>query len=152
LLGGITQPLFAGGTLLHQKRGAEAALDQAGAEYRATVLNAFQNVADSLNALKYDADTVRLQLVSERAAARSLDIAQKSLKLGATSYFSVLTAQQAHQEAASALTQARVDRYTDTVALFQALGGGWWNRQDVVATNTGVGATSRQNTSDGGAP
>ena len=152
LLGGITQPLFAGGTLLHQKRGAEAALDQAGAEYRATVLNAFQNVADSLNALKYDADTVRLQLVSERAAARSLDIAQKSLKLGATSYFSVLTAQQAYQEAASALTQARVDRYTDTVALFQALGGGWWNRQDVVATNPSTGSVASNGVSAGGAP
>lgn len=140
LLGGITQPLFAGGTRLHQKRGAQAALDQAGAQYRATVLHAFQNVADSLNALNYDADTVRLRLASAQAAAHSLDIARKSLKLGATSYFSVLTAQQAYQQAALGLIQARVDRYTDTVALFQALGGGWWNREDVIRKDTNTGA------------
>lgn len=128
LTGGVAQTLFSGGALLHQRRAAEAALDQAAAQYRGTVVNAFQNVADTLNALAFDADALRLQSTAQQAAARSLDIAQGSLKLGATSYYSVLVAQQAYQQANLALAQARAGRLTDTVALFQALGGGWWNR------------------------
>ncbi len=131
----VAQTLFAGGTLVHRKRAAEAAFDQAAAQYRSTVIAAFQNVADTLRALQYDAEAVRAQLAAERAAAQSLDLAKKAVSLGASSYLALLVAQQTYQQALINLTQARANRYADTVALFQALGGGWWNSAEAeVAT------------------
>ncbi|MGS0742344.1 efflux transporter outer membrane subunit [Glaciimonas sp. GG7] len=130
LVGGLTQPLFAGGTLLHKKRASEALLEQASAQYRSTIILAFQNVADSLRALQFDAETLRAQSLAERAAARSLDISRKSVLLGASSPQTLLTAQLTYQQAVINLAQARAARFADTAALFQALGGGWWNRSD----------------------
>lgn len=130
LAGGITQPLFAGGALLHKKRASEALLEQAAAQYRSTVILAFQNVADSLRALQYDAQTLKAQLGAERAAAQSVDISRKSVKLGAASPQALLTAQLIYQQAVINLAQAQAARFADTAALFQALGGGWWNRTD----------------------
>ncbi len=126
--GGLTQPLFAGGALLHKKRAAVALLEQADAQYRSTVIQAFQNVADSLRALQYDAEALQTQAVAERAAAKSLAIAQRSVELGATTPQTLLQAQQTYQQTVINLAQAQAARYADTVALFQALGGGWWNR------------------------
>jgi NodT family efflux transporter outer membrane factor (OMF) lipoprotein len=128
LLGGITQPVFDGGTLLHKKRSAEAAYDQAAAQYRSTVIAAFQNVADTLQALQFDADGLQSAFDAERASAESLDIARHQLTLGDISYLSLLSAEQGYQQAALLLVQAQASRYSDTVALFQALGGGWWNQ------------------------
>ena len=130
LVGGLTQPVFAGGALLHKKRAADAALDQVAAQYRGTVITAFQNVADSLRALQYDADTLKAQATAERAAAESLAISHQAMQLGAVSYLSLLNAEQTYQQATINLAQARANRYADTVALFQALGGGWWNRTE----------------------
>ncbi len=132
--GSFTQTIFAGGTLLHRKRAAVAALDQSAAQYRSTVLTAFQNVADTLRVLEYDADAVRAQAAAERAAAKSLEIARASLALGAISYLSLLNAQTTYEQAVVNLAQAQGNRYADTAALFQALGGGWWNRSDVAST------------------
>jgi outer membrane protein TolC len=126
----LTQTLFAGGTLLHRKRAAEAALDQAGAQYRSTVLTSFQNVADTLRALEYDADALKAQVAAEQAATESLRLARKSLELGSISYLSLLNAEQTYEQAIISRVQAQANRYTDTAALFQALGGGWWNRSD----------------------
>ncbi|WP_254784017.1 efflux transporter outer membrane subunit [Collimonas sp. OK307] len=128
LVGGLTQPLFAGGALLHKKRASEALLEQAAAQYKSTVILAFQNVADSLRALQYDVDALQAQAIAERAAAHSLDISRKSVQLGASSPQTLLTAQQAYQQAVINLAQAQAARFADTAALFQALGGGWWNR------------------------
>jgi outer membrane protein TolC len=128
LVGGLTQPLFAGGALLHKKRASEALLEQAAAQYKSTVILAFQNVADSLRALQYDADALQAQAVAERAAAHSLEISRKSVQLGASSPQTLLTAQQSYQQAVINLAQAQAARFADTAALFQALGGGWWNR------------------------
>ncbi|HXX10873.1 MAG TPA: efflux transporter outer membrane subunit [Burkholderiales bacterium] len=134
LLGGsLTQTLFDGGTLLHRKRAAEAALDQAGAQYRASVLTAFQNVADTLRALQYDADALKAQVAAERAASESLAIARKALDLGSISYLSLLNAEQTYEQTLISLVQAKANRYADTAALFQALGGGWWNRPNIGA-------------------
>jgi NodT family efflux transporter outer membrane factor (OMF) lipoprotein len=133
LAGALTQPLFDGGTLLHRKRAADASLEQAVAQYRGTVITAFQNVADVLHALHYDADALNANLRAERAAATSLDIARRALQLGSISYLSLLNAEQAYQQTVIALAQARANRYADTAALFQALGGGWWNRGDVAS-------------------
>jgi NodT family efflux transporter outer membrane factor (OMF) lipoprotein len=132
--GSFTQTIFAGGTLLHRKRAALAALDQSAAQYRSTVLTAFQNVADALRVLEYDADALLAQAAAERAAAKSLQIARESLALGAISYLSLLNAQTTYEQAVVNLAQAQGNRYADTVALFQALGGGWWNRSDVAST------------------
>jgi NodT family efflux transporter outer membrane factor (OMF) lipoprotein len=118
-----TQTLFAGGTLFHRRRAADAALDQAGAMYKSAVLTAFQNVADSLHALDTDADALNAAGRAMSASQRSLDVARHQLELGSVSYLALVNAEQAYQQAAVSFTQARANRYADTAALFQALGG-----------------------------
>jgi NodT family efflux transporter outer membrane factor (OMF) lipoprotein len=130
---GLAQPLFRGGELIHARRAAVAAYDEAAAQYRSTVLAAFQNVADALRALQSDADAVNAQVAAEHAAADSLDITRRQFQLGAINYLSLLNAEQTYQQSHIALVQAQANRYADTAALFQALGGGWWNRRDVAA-------------------
>jgi NodT family efflux transporter outer membrane factor (OMF) lipoprotein len=119
----LTQTLFEGGTLIHRKRAADAALDQAGALYRSAVLTAFQNVADALHALDTDADALGAAARAESAAQKSLDVVQHQLELGSVSYLALINAEQTYQQASISLTQARANRYADTAALFQALGG-----------------------------
>jgi len=118
-----SQTLFAGGTLVHRKRAADAALDQAAAQYRAAVLTAFQNVADALHALDSDADALKAASRAEDAAQKSLGVARHQLELGSVSYLALVNAEQAYQQAVVSLAQARGNRYADTAALFQALGG-----------------------------
>jgi NodT family efflux transporter outer membrane factor (OMF) lipoprotein len=124
----LTQPIFEGGTLRAKRRQAIAAYDQAAAQYQQTVLNAFENVADSLTALENDALAVSAQFDAQSAAKASLDLIQRQYDAGAVAYVSLLSAQQAYQQARISYVQAVAHRYSDTVALFQALGGGWWNR------------------------
>ena len=126
--GSVTQTIFAGGSLLHRKRAAEAAFEQTAAQYRSTVIAAFQNVADALYALQADADALRAAANSERAAQVALDLVRKRLELGQVNYLSLLNAQQAYQQAAISRAQAQANRFADTAALFQALGGGWWSK------------------------
>jgi NodT family efflux transporter outer membrane factor (OMF) lipoprotein len=128
--GSVTQPIFAGGTLLHRQRAAEAAYDETAAQYRSAVITAFRNVADTLRALQSDADGLGAAVRAESAASRSLEIARRQLQLGQTSYLSLLNAEQTYQQARIALVQAQANRYADTAALFQALGGGWWHRTE----------------------
>lgn len=129
----LTQPIFEGGTLLHRQKAAEAAYDQAAAQYQATVVGAFQNTADVLHALRTDADALRAAETAEAASGSSLQIARRQLGLGDVSRLSVLAAEQTDAQARLALLQARASRYADAAALFQALGGGWWHRQDLVS-------------------
>ncbi len=119
--GSLTQTLFQGGTLIHQRRAAAAALDASGAQYRAVVLAAFQNVADSLTALQLDADAVSANLKAEQAAAESLKATRHNVELGLASYLALLTAEQTYSQAVLNLAQARANRYSDTAALLQAL-------------------------------
>jgi NodT family efflux transporter outer membrane factor (OMF) lipoprotein len=126
----ITQPLFDGGTLKHRQRAAEANYRQAAATYRGTVIEAMQNVADVLHAVEADARALQAAQRAEQAAARSLEIARRQLALGDISASVLLNAQLAWQQARIALVQAQAGRYADTVALFQAVGGGWWHRDD----------------------
>ncbi len=128
LAGGLTGPIFDAGTLMFRQRAAQAAFEQAGAQYRAVALAAMQNVADCLAALDTDANALAAAAAAEQAAARSLDIARRQLALGQIAYAQVLAAEQAYQTAMLSLIQARAARLADTAALFQALGGGWWNR------------------------
>jgi NodT family efflux transporter outer membrane factor (OMF) lipoprotein len=125
---GLLQPLFHGGELTAKRRAAFAAYDQAAAQYRETILEAFQNVADVLRALELDADLLKAQAAAEASARESLNMTQKQFELGAVNFLSLLDAQRQHRLALVILIQAQARRYSDTVALFQALGGGWWNR------------------------
>jgi NodT family efflux transporter outer membrane factor (OMF) lipoprotein len=127
-----TQPIFHGFTLLHQERAAKAAYDVADAQYRNTVLGAFQNVADALRAIQLDAKTLAAQQESVRAASATLELVRSQYKLGAVTYVTLLNAQRSYAQALLALVQAQASRFADTAALYQALGGGWWNRNDIV--------------------
>ncbi|MCX2563665.1 efflux transporter outer membrane subunit [Acetobacter thailandicus] len=123
----VTQPLFDAGLLRHQENAARAAYDQAASEYRSTLITALQDVADTFTALRLDATTLADNAEAATAAGESLKISLAQYKYGAISQIVMLNAQQAHLETELALAQSRADRLSDTVALFQALGGGWWN-------------------------
>jgi len=125
--GGLLQPIFHGGELTAKRRAAIAVYDQAAEQYRDTVLQAFQNVADVLRALAGDASTLKAQAEAEAVARDALDLTQKQFQLGAVSYLSLLNAERQYQQALLALVQAQAARFADTAALYQALGGGWWN-------------------------
>jgi NodT family efflux transporter outer membrane factor (OMF) lipoprotein len=127
----VAQPIFEGGTLLHRERAAKDTYTQAAEQYRSTVLTAFQNVADTLNALQQDADGLKAAATAKDAAGVTLDLARKQYETGYASYVALLNAEQSYQEALITLVQAQASRYADSAALFQALGGGWWNRADV---------------------
>ena len=124
---GLLQPVFHGGQLSAQKRAAEAAYEQANAQYRETVLLAFQNVADSLRALDHDATGLKAQTDAWRSASDSLELTRGQYRVGGVSYLALLDAQRQYQQTVVSLAQAQASRYADTAALFQALGGGWWN-------------------------
>ncbi|MBI5447272.1 MAG: efflux transporter outer membrane subunit [Gammaproteobacteria bacterium] len=125
--GQITQAIFNGGALRAQKRAAVAALEAAEAQYKKTVLQAFQNVADTLRAIETDAQALQAQQLAETAAQETLKIVQKQYHLGGANYLAVLTAEQQYQQTRIKVIQASAARYADTAALFQALGGGWWH-------------------------
>jgi NodT family efflux transporter outer membrane factor (OMF) lipoprotein len=124
----LLQPIFHAGKLEAQRRAAVAAYDQAFAQYRQTVLTALRNVADVLEALDGDARALAAQAEAEASARESLELARAQFKLGATSYLVLLNAERQAQQARIGLVQAQAARLADTAALYQALGGGWWQR------------------------
>jgi NodT family efflux transporter outer membrane factor (OMF) lipoprotein len=126
-----TAPLFEGGKLLHQERAAKAAYVQAAEQYRSTVLTAFQNVADTLAALEQDAEGLKAAATAAEDAQVTMDLSKRQWQDGYISFLALLTAEQAYQQARINLVQAQANRFTDTAALFQALGGGWWHRADL---------------------
>jgi len=130
------QPLFHGGELTARRRAAIAAYDQAAAQYRETVLRAFQNVADVLRALEIDARTLQLKTEAASVARHTLDLTQKEFRYGATNNISLLNAERQYQQTRVDLVQSQAQRYADTAALFQALGGGWWNRPAQESTSS----------------
>jgi len=131
----VLAPIFEGGKLKHQQRAAEAAARQAAEQYRSTVLTAFQNVADTLTALQHDAETLQAEAKAESDTRTTLDLSQRQLRDGYIDQLALLNAEQAYQQARIARLQAQAARYVDTAALFQALGGGWWNRKELAETN-----------------
>ena len=126
----LAQPIFKGGMLLHQQRAAQAAYEQAAAQYRSTVLTGLRNTADTLQAIVSDAEALRAAVASEAATRKSLALARRQRELGASGTSDLLLAEQTHQQAIGVLVQAQANRYVDTIGLFQALGGGWWNRTE----------------------
>jgi NodT family efflux transporter outer membrane factor (OMF) lipoprotein len=133
LVGGVTQPVFEGGTLLHTKRAASAALKQAAAQYQNTVITAYQNVADTLHASLSDADALAADVRAENSAKVTYDLTRRQMEVGYVNYLALLSAETTYQQTLLTRVQAQATRYGDTVALFQALGGGWWNRKEVAA-------------------
>lgn len=131
LAGGANQTIFQGGTLVARERAARDAYVQASEQYRSTVLTAFENVADTLHALDQDDDALKTAAAARDAAKVTLDLTGKQLQVGYVSYLNLLSAEQSYQEALINLVQAEANRYADTAALFQALGGGWWNRREI---------------------
>jgi NodT family efflux transporter outer membrane factor (OMF) lipoprotein len=127
----VAQPLFNGGKLDHQRKAAEAAYDAAAAKYRSTVLSAFQDVANALRSMQADADLLKATVESEQTAGASLAIVQQQYQLGAVNYLSLLNAQTTYQNAILSRVRAQAQRFSDTAAMIQALGGGWWNRIDL---------------------
>jgi NodT family efflux transporter outer membrane factor (OMF) lipoprotein len=128
--GSATQTIFDAGTLLHQLEGAKDMYQAAAWTYRGTVIGAVQNVADSLRALQDDADALRAARDFERAAKTSFDLARQQMETGNANVLLLLNAQQTYLQAVIQVVQAGAARLSDTAALFQALGGAWWNRPD----------------------
>jgi NodT family efflux transporter outer membrane factor (OMF) lipoprotein len=128
IAGNATQPLFDGFNLLHTERASAALYEQAAWNYRTTVIGAFQNVADSLRAIQNDADALKAARDFEKAAKVSLDLAQQQMQTGNANVLLLLNAQVTYESAVIQLVTAQANRVIDTAALYQALGGGWWNR------------------------
>lgn len=124
VLGGVSAPLFHAGSLLHQSHAAKAALEAAQAQYRSSALQAFADVSNALTAVKTDGDALAAADRGNRASATSLDFTRRQYELGAVGTFTLLPVLAARAEARSTWVQARAARLVDTVALYQALGGG----------------------------
>jgi len=123
----VTTPIFQGNSLWYTRRASIDAWQQTRALYRQTVLAAFQQVADSLKGLEHDAEALQAQVEGKRAAGEALALTRDNYQAGLVAYLDVLTAGTQFQTATIAYAQAVAQRHQDTVALFVALGGGWWN-------------------------
>jgi NodT family efflux transporter outer membrane factor (OMF) lipoprotein len=130
LTGNIAQTIFDANQLANKQRAAEESMSQTASLYRDVMLAAFQNVADTLRALQADARAVSAAITAERAAQRNIDVIRRQVEQGQVSIPTLIVAQQAYLTTSLATVQAQAQRLSDTVALFQALGGGWWNRLD----------------------
>jgi NodT family efflux transporter outer membrane factor (OMF) lipoprotein len=122
----LAQPIFRGGELQAKRRSAIAAYEQAGAAYQEAVLQGFQNVADTLRALESDAVKLRERADATVQARTYHDIVSSRYSAGGVSFLALLDAQRKLRGARIDQTQAIADRYADSAALLQALGGGWW--------------------------
>jgi NodT family efflux transporter outer membrane factor (OMF) lipoprotein len=134
IMGGVSQTLFDAGALQDKKRAAADAVSQASDQYRSTVIAAFQNVSDALHAVQVDKSAFYAQANAEKSAAQTYSISRERFHDGDADYITLLTTDRTWQQTRLSLIKARAARLTDTVALFQALGGGWWNRHDMPAT------------------
>lgn len=133
LYGDVNQPIFQGGTLLHQERAAKQALKQAAAQYQSAVIEAYQNVADTLHISLSDADALSADVEAEKSAKVTYELTRRQAEIGYVDILTLLGTETAYQQTLLTRVQAQATRYGDTVALFQALGGGWWNRKEVAA-------------------
>jgi NodT family efflux transporter outer membrane factor (OMF) lipoprotein len=134
LTGQVAATFYDHGTLKHREAAAIAEYDEAAADYQGAVLSGFQNVADSMVALDKDASTLRAAVRSDETAAKALHIVQYQQRYGEVSALVELNAEQTYAQAELAVVQAQAARYSDTVALFQALGGGWWKRTETAGS------------------
>ena len=148
LAASVSQSIFDGGTLRARSRAAEQALIQAGAQYRSTVMTALQNVADTLYTIQSDANALKAAATTTQAAQTTLDLTRKQYQLGYVNYQTQLAAEQNYLQSVINLAQAQTNRLGDTAALYQALGGGWWNRTDAASKKLGNGTNADANQID----
>ncbi|MDE1900632.1 MAG: efflux transporter outer membrane subunit [Alphaproteobacteria bacterium] len=134
--GSVSETIFDAGTLADKEQGARDAYIEAAAQYRKTVLAAYQDVADTLHALQSDAELLKDRAAAERAAATSLTLAKVQFTAGAIAASDLMTAEATENTARADLVAAQAQRYADTAALFVALGGGWWHDAAHAATGT----------------
>lgn len=120
--------LFDGGTLRHREKSARETMNQVVAQYKATVLTAYQNVADTLHAVHTDAQALQAATQSERTSREAMDLTRRQHQRGYLDRLALIEAEQDWRQARLAFTQAQAARLGDTATLFQALGGGWWQR------------------------
>ncbi len=125
---GLLQPLFHGGALQSERQAVIDTYKVAANNYRQTVLQAFKNVSDVLRAIEYGAQAYQREFQANNAAHASFQLVERQFLVGGVSYLTVLNAQEKYQQTELGLVKATQARYADTVALFQALGGGWWNK------------------------
>jgi NodT family efflux transporter outer membrane factor (OMF) lipoprotein len=125
----VTTPVFQGTSLWFVRRAAIDAYHLSQANYRQAVLGAFEQVADSLKALEHDAEALQAQVEAQRATGEAVNLLQVNYRTGMAAYLDVLTADVQFHEATIAYLQAVAQRLQDTVVLFVALGGGWWNEK-----------------------
>jgi NodT family efflux transporter outer membrane factor (OMF) lipoprotein len=142
---GLAAPLFHGGTLSAREDESKQRYAQALATYRGTVVGAFVDVADALQALRHDSDSYTAHNRALQAAQDNQDLAAAEYRAGKYTELQVLTAEQQYQSAALTQVQADAQRFTDTAALFRALGGGWWNNHDDALLSAASRAPSRSN-------
>jgi NodT family efflux transporter outer membrane factor (OMF) lipoprotein len=124
---GLTQPIFHGGTLNYQRKAAIEARDAAAADYRQIVLAAFEQVADTLRGLDHDAETLVAQSEAVETAEKAMRLIQTNYVSGIATYLQVLVADIQFLQTRIVYIQAVAQRLQDTVALYAALGGGWWD-------------------------
>ncbi len=136
--GNVAQKVFDAGSLAYKQRAAEEATHRSLAQYRSVVLAAFQNVADALTALESDVRAIEAAGAARRAAQQNVDLVRRQVEQGQVNVPILIEAQRAYLDTSLALVDAQASRFADTVALFQALGGGWWNRADVEDGMKGV--------------
>ncbi|HZL58566.1 MAG TPA: efflux transporter outer membrane subunit [Stellaceae bacterium] len=136
IAGGLTLPLFHGGALEAQKRGAEDNFNAALASYQQTVLVSFAQVADTLDALQHDTEYLNETRQSVEAAGRSLELTRRAYQAGDLALLPVLDASRVSQRARIAYIRAQAQRYLDTAQLFLAMGGGWWERPELRQAGT----------------
>jgi NodT family efflux transporter outer membrane factor (OMF) lipoprotein len=135
---GLAQPIFDGGTLKHRERAAQELLKQAAAQYRSTVITAFQNVADTLQAIQSDAEALKAATEVTATAKNSLDLTRRQHARGYLDRLALIGAEQTYRQAQLNLAQAQASRLGNTAILFQALGGGWWHRAEADAVKVGA--------------
>ena len=139
-------PLFHGGSLAARADEAKQRYAQALSAYHGTVITAFVDVADALQALQHDGDSYSAHNRALQAARENQELAAAEYRAGKYTELQVLTAEQQYQSAALTQVQADVQRFTDTASLFRALGGGWWNIRDgALASTADAGTPSNSN-------
>jgi len=126
----IVAPIFHGGELWYQRKAAIEAYNQSLADYRETVLGAFQQVADTLRALEHDAEALKAQSDALKEADEALRLIEANYQAGIVDYLQVLIANYQLYQAKINYIQAEAQRLQDTVAFYVALGGGWWNAEE----------------------
>jgi len=131
----LTALLFHGGTLWFKRKAAIEGYNQSLATYRQTVLSAFAQVADVLRALEHDAETLHSESQALSTAEEALRLIQANYQAGIVNYLQVLIANDQYHQAKIGYLQAVAQRFQDTVALFVALGGGWWNAEEKIPDN-----------------